>query len=315
MSLSFRWYDIEGNEDDWDRLVDGTQGGVFHRSAVLEVERQGAERRVGVLVDREGSHLATIGGLADRREATPRFRTAAFPPLDTIGDRQLVVRLLSWLREERVRHVELGSYSSGVEGYDLDVSDIQRLRRWEFLVDLRRTEADLWSDLSSTHRRQARRTLEGGATLECLRTGGGRILAQARAHWEGRSGRRLGIVRRLRSLRRHARLVRTLTGSGRLYVLRDSARHPLATAYVLQSDVEAYYMVGASWPDGYARGASIGLFWKLILELRSLGVTRFNLGGVPHDAMHDGHAEHGVYRFKRGFGTDRRCRLGASGAL
>jgi lipid II:glycine glycyltransferase (peptidoglycan interpeptide bridge formation enzyme) len=44
-------------------------------------------------------------------------------------------------------------------------------------------------------------------------------------------------------------------------------------------------------------------------------VTRFNLGGVPHDAMHDGHAEHGVYRFKRGFGTDRRCRLGASGAL
>jgi hypothetical protein len=61
---------------------------------------------------------------------------------------------------------------------DRDGSDIRGPRRWEFLVDLRRTEADLWSELSSTHRRQARRTLEGGATLECLRTGGGRILAK-----------------------------------------------------------------------------------------------------------------------------------------
>jgi Acetyltransferase (GNAT) domain len=84
------------------------------------------------------------------------------------------------------------------------------------------------------------------------------------------------------------------------------ARHGDATVAMLVwyvDDDVAYYHLGASSPEGYARKASFGLFWESLAYFADRGIAWLELGsGAGTVASNDD----GLSRFKRGWSTGTR---------
>jgi hypothetical protein len=68
----------------------------------------------------------------------------------------------------------------------------------------------------------------------------------------------------------------------------------------------AYYHLGASNAEGYALGASFGLFWESLKLFAERGVRVLELGG---GAGTQANADDGLNRFKRGWSTSTRTAL------
>ena len=66
---------------------------------------------------------------------------------------------------------------------------------------------------------------------------------------------------------------------------------------------QCYYLHGGSSSKGFELGASYLLFWEIIQDLKYNHFNLFNLGGVPKEAENGESLSHGLFRFKRGFGT------------
>jgi len=79
---------------------------------------------------------------------------------------------------------------------------------------------------------------------------------------------------------------------------------PLAAALVGWAKQRAYYLVGGSTPSGYASHATVWLHWRIMAYLADEGFTAYNLGGTPASARSTDDPQHGLYRFKSGFGAE-----------
>jgi hypothetical protein len=65
----------------------------------------------------------------------------------------------------------------------------------------------------------------------------------------------------------------------------------------------AYYLVGGTSAEGYTCKAVFALFGHTIERLIGQGCSELNLGGVGVEVQDEGHVDHGLYRFKAGFGS------------
>jgi lipid II:glycine glycyltransferase (peptidoglycan interpeptide bridge formation enzyme) len=86
------------------------------------------------------------------------------------------------------------------------------------------------------------------------------------------------------------------------FVARDGDKL-LAAVLVGWAAGRAYYIAGGSTTEGYRRSASVWLQWRVMAECAGRGRLTYNLGGVPAGAAESGHAQHGLHRFKAGFGA------------
>jgi hypothetical protein len=306
----FHWFDVEADPRAWDALVADLKARVFHLSGLLEAHRFGRARRRGVLIARGGTPVAVLGGLWTDREGGARFQTLAFPPLRPGLPPDLPGRLCAWLNAEGVGEAELGSFDGGVEDYDA-LPGAQAVPRLEFPWELAHPEA-LRAALHTNHRRKLAKFAKAGEAPELrpITRRPAAVLTRVRRHWETRKGERGGLVAWWRLHGYHRRLEREVGARGHatLYGLFQGDTL-LSAAYMLEHGDRAFYMIGASSPDGYRAGASVGLFMDLAARYRERGVRVLNLGGVPAEAERDGHDEHGVYRFKAGFGIRPAVRL------
>jgi lipid II:glycine glycyltransferase (peptidoglycan interpeptide bridge formation enzyme) len=73
---------------------------------------------------------------------------------------------------------------------------------------------------------------------------------------------------------------------------------------ILLFGARAYYLVGGTSAEGYRSRAAFAAFGHVIEQLCRAGITELHLGGVPPEAEREDHADHGLYRFKRGFGAE-----------
>jgi len=295
------WFDIEADPAAWNTLVRELGARVFHLAGVLEAHRYGRARRRGVLIARGGTPVAALGGLVTQRPGGDRFQTLAFPPKSPALPPDLPGHLCAWLAAEGIADAELGSYDGGVEDYDV-VPGAEVTARLEFPWTLEGPEA-LRSALHSNHRRKLAKLAKAGLELRPITRRPAAVLTRVRRHWEARRGEDAGLMGWLRLHGFNRRLDREVgrRGHATLYGLFDRTTL-LSAAYMLEHADRAFYMVGASSPEGYRAGASVGLFMDLAARYIDRGVRVLNLGGVPAEAEKDGHDEHGVYRFKVGFG-------------
>jgi Acetyltransferase (GNAT) domain len=301
VASDFHWFDIEADPASWDALVGDLKARVFHLSGLLEAHRFGRARRRGVLIARGGTPVAALGGLFTRKPGGARFQTLAFPPRRPALPGDLPGRLCAWLAAEGVADADLGSYDGGVEDYDV-VPGAQITPRLEFPWTLEAPEA-LRAALHSNHRRKLSKLAKAGLELRPITRRPAAVLTRVRRHWEERRGEDASLMGWLRLHGFNRRLDREVgrRGHATLYGLFDHTTL-LSAAYMLEHADRAFYMLGASSPEGYRAGASVGLFMDLAAHYLERDVRVLNLGGVPADAEKDGHDEHGVYRFKTGFG-------------
>ena len=111
---------------------------------------------------------------------------------------------------------------------------------------------------------------------------------------------------------RYRALARTVVADGgaRILVARLDGR-PLSCLLIGELGPRAYYLMGGSSPEGLTLNAASLLMWRASGLLRERGVDHLNLGGVPAHAEEEDAVEHGLYRFKDGFGARRfLCRSG-----
>lgn len=90
-----------------------------------------------------------------------------------------------------------------------------------------------------------------------------------------------------------------------------ASRHgvPLSGIGTLEFGSGAYYLVGGTSAEGYQCKAVFALFGYTIDRLIAQGCTELNLGGVGMEVQDERHVDHGLYRFKAGFGaTILQCR-------
>ncbi len=309
-AYTLAWHDIEANPVGWDQTVTRAASSLFHLSAVLAAHQYGAAKRRGIVVMQGEKIAAAIGGLH-----TPdgRFHTLSFVPPDAKNPKALFAELTGWLGKNGISSLEIGSFEQGVEGHDIGNSGTLQgtlTDRLEFPWDLSSGAPDCFSGIRSNHKRKLKKLAASGATLKKMPGNPAWPLTRLRAHWETRKGYGTGLMKFIRSFRYHAALHKTLgrAGIGRLYGLYDRGGNLLCVSYMLEQAHTAFYMLGASAPEGYRVGASIMLFTELAGRYAQQGIHTLNLGGVPLAAENEGHEEHGVYRFKCGFGVQPSAR-------
>jgi hypothetical protein len=78
---------------------------------------------------------------------------------------------------------------------------------------------------------------------------------------------------------------------------------PLSGIGTLEFGGSAYYLVGGTSAEGYTCKAVFALFAHTIERLIGQGCSELNLGGVGVDVQDEQHVDHGLYRFKAGFGS------------
>jgi hypothetical protein len=97
------------------------------------------------------------------------------------------------------------------------------------------------------------------------------------------------------------------TGRGRAYfALRNGIA--VSTAVVGVCGRRLYLLYSGSSAEGFSIHASKGLLWHVLCQEHARGARECNLGGVPPDSSNPDSVDHGLYRFKQGFGgVERVC--------
>jgi Acetyltransferase (GNAT) domain len=99
------------------------------------------------------------------------------------------------------------------------------------------------------------------------------------------------------------------TGLGHVFMARlDGA--PIAALAWLQLGDRAQTVRSGSKAAGYQNYAMYALYDAVVERLIAEGVHELNAGGVPAEASEEGHPQHGLYEFKKGYGGTPRLRYG-----
>jgi len=224
----------------------------------------------------------------------------------------LAEALLAAAATNRIGRIELESFDGPTPPPDLAALRFAPRERFEFLLPLVGDEASRFARLKSSHRRKVRAAEKAQVTVadETGRT----ELTLLRALQGGTQERRAdrGEEMELLDPRQYERLAATFVarGGGRLFVGRLAGEPVSAVLCGVERD-RAYYLMGGTTPAGFACNAATLVLWRAACLLAATGVTELNLGGVPRAAEQDGHAQHGLLRFKDGFEPVRiDCRSG-----
>ena len=106
-------------------------------------------------------------------------------------------------------------------------------------------------------------------------------------------------------------MARTLFPSGARLFLGRLEGEVVSSILVCTSGSQAYYFLGGTNARGLAANAATLVMWEISCRLYESGFEVLNLGGVPARATDPDSAEHGLFRFKDGWGAAQvPCRSG-----
>jgi hypothetical protein len=208
--------------------------------------------------------------------------------------------------------VELDSYDGPSPPPDLAALSFSVRERYEFLLDTSGPTETRFAALKSSHRRKVRDAEKSGVVV-ADETGATPLplLRELQGHTQERREKR-GEEMDLPDPESYARLEKSFVAGGgaRLFVGRKEGT-PLSAVLCGAHGTRAYYFMGGTSPEGFECNAATLVLWRASDLLAQRGVASFNLGGVPRSAELAGDAQHGLFRFKEGFGATRiECRSG-----
>jgi FemAB family len=305
--LDLRWITHAACPADWWAHVERCGGGFFHTPPGL-----GAGAPVGESVFAQLLHGQDVVGIAagvrsqcrlGRRARHLYFPTApalrGFPRPDEALD-----ALVQALRSDGAVEVGVDSFDAGWQPGVATDTVAETRDRVEYLVSLDRDPDELVRRCTKHHRRHLQQGIRQEWSLQSLDGPEARALIatvqQAAADRAAERGDPFHVA-----LPSAAGTV--IDGGAPWGVTTFSVWErgaPLAAALVGWTKPRAYYLVGGSTPTGYACHAAVWLHWRIMCHLAGAGFTTYNLGGTPASASRAGDLQHGLYRFKSGFGAD-----------
>ncbi|HXF95885.1 MAG TPA: GNAT family N-acetyltransferase [Gemmatimonadales bacterium] len=292
---------------DWAEKLARAGGGFFHTPAGLGVcaprgEPVFAELAVGAEV------VGVAAGVRSRCRFTAQLRHVYLPTLPALafdgGREAALVNLVALLRDQGAVEVVADAFDAcwvpgGVPGAE------DTRPRQEYVVPLDAEPDALARRFSRHHQRGLRH--------------GQRERWDLRTHDAHEARDVLSVVQqaaaRRAAQRRDAHMVEPLPGAAALGDGRDwgtttfaawRGGELLCAALVGWANGRAFFLRGGSTPEGYRSNAAVWLHWRIMGVLAARGITEYNLGGAPGQALRPEDPAHGLHRFKRDFGSEVR---------
>jgi hypothetical protein len=199
--------------------------------------------------------------------------------------------LVGFCRQEGVTQLSVESFASSTAVIPSLRGETGRRARTEYVLDL--SKPDLWSEMTTNHRRNFQKAQKAGVVVE---RSASPHFCQDHARLQAISmerrvnrGEHVGTDVQMRTstslLEHHAAEMFRATLEGEV----------LSSILVLRSALGAYYHSAGTSRDGMAIGASHLLIKRVVEALHDEGIERFNLGGAEA-------SNPGLERFKKGFG-------------
>lgn len=296
-----RWTLEPRMPEEWPELIRRLGAGFFHSPLGLRAGAPEGDPIFGRFY-RDGEVMGIVAGVRTPCRLGGHFRHYYFPSWPVFAEpahrESAMNRLIAAFRADGVAEARWDSFDAAVGGPTPKVP-----QRWEYLLDLAQMDEQLHWPESAGHRRAIRRGEKGGWQLREL-TGAaakqvlGQVLATAIDRHARRGVHHGGAV---------PPAVTDVAAPGAPWDVRTYAAFEgetlLAAILLGRCSRRAYYLVGGATEAGYAQGASVWLQAQVANRLFDEGITHYNLGGASRHAPEPGDPDHGLHRFKAGFGA------------
>lgn len=303
------WRVRAGCPADWAQSIQACQGSFFHTPLGLRLGGSGES----CYVTRSGeSRVPAIAALVFHRcrlSAAPRHvRMATMPGVAAGGDgTEALVEIREWLRASGVAEMVVESFDA--ESNPDPALGGSRIERIEFVVPTGSDDMEALARCLRHHRRYIGAGERQGWAFRFLagRDAEAAIAEVTRAASTRADRRGDGFTPPTLPVELFAS-----GAAGDAWGTFTAAAYAddtlLAAALVGWGGRSAFYTVGGSTAEGYARSAAPWLHWRVLRALRTRGIRQYNLGGVPASAQDTADPSYGLYRFKTGFGAESRAR-------
>jgi len=220
---------------------------------------------------------------------------------------EMVREIRDFSKKTKYISLYLDSYDSRNSLDNLEELGFNLIHRIEFVIDLTKTEEELWNNMESNFRKKIRKGIKNNIIIEENGTINGlkqlvSLMDQSLArhgvyHF---SEEKIVNIKKLIDFRLAKLFTAKYNG--------DIVSVILVTLY----NKKGYYMYGGNSDMGLKCEASRFLIWHTILDIKRMGFTSYTIGGVPKESEYEGSPQHGLYMFKKEFGGEKRyCYSGA----
>jgi len=249
------------------------------------------------------SALPLIGGLSKQLELET-YPVVLDDQVDLL--RAMVDRIIEYAASKGFRKAVFNSYMGRVLLEDPIRMGVQTQKRIEFVIDLSRTDSELFSGFKTHHKRKIKKARKHGMefafsqdleSMQKFRT----LQVRSRDRRLDR-GEQMAVLEDTYYEELGKRYFKEDIGTVFMMLHEGS---PVSAAFVAHYGDHALYMYGGSSDVGFRMDAPVLLFTHIFAHYREKGFRRFNLGGVPAEAMEPDTPSHGLYRFKAGFGGEQ----------
>jgi len=297
----------------WNQAVVRLIGCPFHSYewSRFSSENNGRPALYFALRDSAGEIVAQSYGLAENKlfARLPRFRILSFGSLPAYKDpfalREMMRQVQVFGAQQGFMAVEWNSFGTprACRLADIPRNSIGQ-RRWEFVVDLERSEENLWESLHGKKRNLIRKAVNSALRIETAQDISQILLYRSLAEETWRRKCNAGIPFPAPAGEDYFKRVKRMLIDkkiGRMVLAYDGPR-PVAGALFVGFNQSAYYVISAANETGLKMSAPDLVLWKTMTAYLQEGYKTFNLGGLSeHELGNDPLEQSGLYHFKKRF--------------
>lgn len=296
---------ISANE--WDERVTHCGGSYFHTHAyaMYETNNSSTAPLFIYLIKPNGD----VGGVAVAHLETPKYwpfstycKKASFGALPEILNSDDLLTFMRLIEKELVKlgvfYIFNHAYESRNSKEILTALNYQLNERSEFYISLAEDIEDVWNNLASSRRRNIRKAEKNGVVSK--------VESSLAATLELKALQANALDRKkikVSSLDSAANAIKTeLLLTQRAWVC-TSYKDGIAASSSLISyfNGKAYYISSGSTREGNNICGPAHMVWYAIKQLKSMGYTELNLGGV---SMKEANEQAGLFSYKKKFGAE-----------
>jgi hypothetical protein len=255
---------------------------------------------------------AGFGLLKQKRTAyVPFIKTLSFGSLPAHTEKdalnRIIGEIISYSRMNNIASLEINSFGTPMEPEVLHEPEFAVTRRWEFIINIDKSEKELWEEVHGKKRNLIRKAMKAGVRVE--RKYDIDAIMEFRnlalETWQRKKTHYIafpepapeGYYRLLKK-----KLIEQ--DIGRLYLAYEGDEIT-AGAFFAGYNGCAYYMLSSSGDQGLKSAAPDLILWTSITDFQKEGYRLFNLGGISEGELNGNPLEEsGLYHFKKRFSAE-----------
>ncbi len=238
------------------------------------------------------------------------FKILSFGSLPACHDDEtrnaVVTEILQYARHQGIMFLSINSFSTPFNMEIIKELGFNVKKRWEFILPLDQTEAELWQNISPKKRNKIRKGRKKNLLIkevtdlsDVLEFRGLELETQKRKTERGIS---YPVARESYFISLKTELIDK--GIGRLYLAYDNGHDCVAGAFFGVFNKTVYYMLSSAKESGLKLAAADAIMWECIKNHLSRGYHIFNLGGISESELNGQPLETaGLYVFKKSFAS------------